>query len=102
MRQDIINKLFTDASNRIDHITAVLKDHRDLCAAHLPPFFRRIVQQTFTVKNYIATADAAITRQAAHDSANDSGLPLPLSPTMDNISPLLSSILAPATVALLP
>lgn len=72
MRQDIVNKLFADAANRIDHITAVLKDHRYLCAAHLPPFFRRIVQQTFAVKNYLAATDTAVTRQAAHNGANNS------------------------------
>ena len=68
MSQNIINKLFADTANRVDHITAVLKNHRNLSPTHFTPLLRRIIQQVSAVKNDIAAAYMSITRQTAHNS----------------------------------
>ena len=73
MGLDVVDELGADAANRVNHIAAVLENHRHFAAIHLPPLLRRVLQYILTIKGNGACTHAASTGQAAHNSADDGG-----------------------------
>ena len=73
MRLNIVNELLADAANRINHVAAVLENHGHLAAIHFAPFIGGILQYILAVKDNAAAANAASTRQATHNSADNGG-----------------------------
>ena len=71
MRLNVVNELLADAADRINHVATVLENHGHLTAIHFAPFIMSILQYILAVKDDAAAANAAGTRQATHNSADN-------------------------------
>ena len=71
MSLNIVNELLTDAADRINHVATVLENHGHLTAIHFAPFIGSILQYILAIKDDAAAANAASTRQATHNSADN-------------------------------